>query len=157
MLDIVSILDGNQFVVSNRQGDLDAAPDRTHGLFLDDTRFLSRWVLTINGVRPIVLSVDETAYYQVQHFLALATGATYTDSHVTVVRRRAVGGGFREAVSVTNHDSSPIGLVIRIQADADFADLFEIKNKNVAKLGSISRRVDGDGELKLVYERGMFH
>ena len=39
MLDSVSILDGNQFVVSNRQGDLDAAPDRTHGLFLDDTPY----------------------------------------------------------------------------------------------------------------------
>jgi len=156
MLDSVSILDGNQFVVSNRQGDLDAAPDRTHGLFLDDTRFLSRWVLTINGVRPAVLSVDETAYYQVQHFLALATGATYIDSHVTVIRRRAVGGGFREALSVINHDAAPIDLDIRIEAESDFADLFEIKNKSVKKQGTISRHVDKDGELTLAYEREMY-
>jgi glycogen debranching enzyme len=156
MLDSVSILDGNQFVVSNRQGDLDAALDRTHGLFLDDTRFLSRWVLTINGVRPTVLSVDETAYYQVQHFLALATGATYIDSHVTVIRRRAVGGGFREALSVTNHDAASVELDIRIEAESDFADLFEIKNKSVEKQGTISRHVDRDGELTLTYEREMF-
>ena len=156
MLDSVSILDGNQFVVSNRQGDLDAAPDRTHGLFLDDTRFLSRWVLTINGVRPTVLSVDETAYYQVQHFLALATGTTYIDSHVTVIRRRAVGGGFRETLSVINHDAAAIDLDIRIEAESDFADLFEIKNKSVKKQGTISRRVDRDGELTLAYEREGF-
>src|SRR5262245_41137376 len=156
MLDSVSILDGNQFVVGNRQGDLDAAPDRTHGLFLDDTRFLSRWVLTINGLRPTVLSVDETAYYQVQHFLALATGSTYIDSHVTVIRRRAVGGGFRESLSVINPGAVPIDPAVRVEAESDFADLFEIKNRSVKKRGVISRHVDRDGELSLAYEREMF-
>jgi hypothetical protein len=51
-LETVNILDGNTFVVSDRRGDLDASPAETHGLFLNDTRFLSRWVLTINGIRP---------------------------------------------------------------------------------------------------------
>jgi hypothetical protein len=57
----ISILDGNKFVVSNRQGDMEATPTDNHGLFLNDTRFLSRWVLTVNGMRPKVLSVDDTA------------------------------------------------------------------------------------------------
>jgi N-terminal domain of (some) glycogen debranching enzymes len=106
-------------------------------------------VLTINGVRPTVLSVDETAYYQAQHFLALGTGVTYIDSHVTVIRRRSVGGGFREALSVTNHDARSIDLDIRIEAESDFADLFEIKNKSSEKQGAISRHVDRDRELTL--------
>src|SRR5262245_50952558 len=106
MLDSVSILDGNQFVVSNRQGDLDAAPDRTHGLFLYDTPFLARLVLTIKGVRPTVPFGCQTTYYQVQHFLPLATGTTYIHSHGTGIRRRAVGGGFRETLSVINHDAA---------------------------------------------------
>jgi len=88
-LDTVGILDGNQFVVGNRQGDIEATPTDNHGLFLADTRFLSRWVLTINGLRPVVLSVDDTTYYRVQHFMALATGAVYIDSHITVVRYTA--------------------------------------------------------------------
>lgn len=160
MLDTVSILDGNQFVVSNRQGDLDAAPDRTHGLFLDDTRFLSRWILTVNGVRPTLLSVDETAYWQVQYFLALASGATYIDSHVTVIRQRTVGGGFREVLSITNHGADAIDLDVHIEAESDFADLFEIKkikNDRVEKKGTTSRRVDKGGELTLTYEREKFH
>jgi len=94
ILDTVSILDGNQFVVSNRQGDIEATPTENHGLFLEDTRFLSRWVLTINGQRPTILSIDDTAYYRVHHFLALATGAVYIDSHLTAVRQRSLGDGF---------------------------------------------------------------
>src|SRR6478609_7563654 len=93
-VDTVSILDGNEFVVSDRRGDLEASPTDNHGLFLDDTRFLSQWVLTIDGKRPTLLSIDDLAYFRVQHFLALSTGTVYVDSHLSVIRRRAVGVGF---------------------------------------------------------------
>src|SRR6267378_2290779 len=59
---VVAVLRGDL----DRQGDLEATPTETHGLFLDDTRFLSRWVLTVNGVRPTLLSVDDVAYFKVQ-------------------------------------------------------------------------------------------
>ena len=95
-LDTVSILDGNTFVVSDRRGDIDATPTDNHGLFLDDTRFLSRWVLTVDGIRPKTLSVDEQAYFKVQFFEALTTGTVYVDSHLSVVRRRGVTSGFEE-------------------------------------------------------------
>ena len=74
VIDTVSILDGNTFVVSDRRGDMEATPTENHGLFLNDTRFLSRWVLTIDGLRPTLLSADDLAYFRVQFFLALATG-----------------------------------------------------------------------------------
>src|SRR6185295_11422033 len=81
--DTVSILDGNEFVVSDRRGDMVATPLDNHGLFLDDTRFLSRWVLTINGLHPAVLSIDDMAYFRVQHFMALTTGTIYVDSRLS--------------------------------------------------------------------------
>jgi glycogen debranching enzyme len=148
----ISILDGNKFVVSNLQGDIEATPTDNHGLFLDDTRFLSRWVLSINGMRPKVLSVDDTAYYAAQHFLALATGTVYVDSHLTVVRRRTVNGGFYEELLIENHDHAPIDLDVRVEADADFADLFEVKDK-LAKQGQLYRRIGDEGELILGYRR----
>lgn len=40
--EMVSILDGSSFAVSNRAGDMDAAPDQPHGFFYRDTRHLSR-------------------------------------------------------------------------------------------------------------------
>ena len=103
-LNTVSILDGNAFVVSDRRGDIEASPVDTQGLFLDDTRFLSRWVLTVNGLRPSVLSVDEQEYFKVQFFEAVTTSTIYVDSHLSVARKRAVGKGFQEEILLENHD-----------------------------------------------------
>lgn len=153
--DTVSILNGNEFVVGNRQGDLDATPTDNHGLFKGDTRFLSRWVLTINGQRPIVLSVNDTAYYTVEHFLALATGAVYIDSQLSVMRQRSVGGGLREDIVLLNHAKTPVDLELRIDVASDFADLFEVKDK-LAKTGEVYRRVEPGGGLTLGYQREGF-
>jgi glycogen debranching enzyme len=154
-LNTVSILDGNMFVVSDRRGDIDASPTDTHGLFLDDTRFLSRWILTINGIRPAVLSVDEQAYFKVQFFEALTTGTVYVDSHLSVTRRRAVSKGFKEEVEITNHDKDAIDLEIKLEAGADFADLFEVKDK-LQKKGELYSKLT-NGSLTLGYQREGFH
>jgi hypothetical protein len=66
----VSILDGNTFVVSDRRGDIDATPDDTTGLFFFDTRYLSKWVLTIDGQRLNPLSVDDLQYFETRFLLA---------------------------------------------------------------------------------------
>jgi glycogen debranching enzyme len=153
-IDTVSILDGNTFVVSDKRGDLDATPTDNHGLFLNDTRFLSRWILTIDGRRPTLLSTDDQAYFRVQFFLALSTGTVYVDSHLSVLRRRAVGDGFHEDIEIVNHAKTPVDLVVRIEAAADFADLFEVKDK-LAKKGELYRKVAG-GRLTLGYRRDGF-
>ena len=87
MQDTVSILDGNTFVVSDRRGDIEATPKDTQGLFLNDTRFLSKFVLQVNGNRPNVLTIDELDYFRVQFFTAVTTGTVYVDSHLSVVRK----------------------------------------------------------------------
>ena len=46
---LVQILDGNTFVVSDARGDIEASPTDPTGLFSFDTRFLSKWVLTVDG------------------------------------------------------------------------------------------------------------
>ena len=153
-LETVSILDGSEFVVSDRRGDLEATPTDNHGLFLDDTRFLSRWVLTINGQRPTLLSVDDTSYYRVQYFLALATGAVYIDSQLAVVRQRSVHGGFHEVLALENYGKTPLDLDIRIEVGADFADLFEVKEKR-SKQGELYRQV-ADDRLTLGYRRDQY-
>ena len=142
----ISILDGNTFVTSDRRGDIEAHRDDPTGLFSWDTRFLSRWVLTVDGQRLNLLSTDDTQYFQVQFFLAAGTGTVYIDSGVSIIRRRAVGDGFHEDLTVMNHGEEAVDLTIRIDADADFADLFEVKDY---------RRVE-DGRLVLGYRRDTF-
>jgi len=153
-LNTVSILDGNAFVVSDRRGDIDATPTDNHGLFIDDTRFLSRWILTINGIRPAVLSVDDQAYFRVQFFEALTTGTIYVDSHLSVTRRRSVSRGFVEEIDIANHDKEAIDLDVKLDAAADFADLFEVKDK-LDKKGELYSKLT-NGTLTLGYQREGF-
>jgi glycogen debranching enzyme len=58
--ELVSILEGDTYVVSDRRGDVDSSPDEPHGLFSRDTRYLSRWRLTVDGRRALELSYDRS-------------------------------------------------------------------------------------------------
>jgi glycogen debranching enzyme len=153
-LDTVAILDGSTFVVSDRRGDLEASPTDTHGLFLEDTRFLSRWILTVSGIRPKTLSVDDQAYYKVQFFEAVTTGTVYVDSHLSVLRKRCVSGGFEETIEIENHGKDPADVEVKLEVGSDFADLFEVKDK-LAKVGEFYKGV-ADGKLTLGYKRDTF-
>ena len=150
----VSILDGNTFVVTDRRGDIDASPTDPQGLFHDDTRFLSTWVLLVDDRRPNVLSIEALNYYEVQHFLVPGTGTMYVDSPLSIIRRRSVYRGFSEHLTIMNHSGAPKELQVRLTVDADFADLFEIKDQ-LAKRGTKYRRVEA-GKLVLGYRRDRF-
>ena len=147
----VKILDGNTFVVSDDRGDIEASPTDPTGLFSFDTRFLSRWVLTVNGQRLNPLSVDDLQYFETRFFLVPGTGTVYIDAKLSVIRERAVGGGFHEELTVMNHDDKAVDLEVRIEAACDFADLFEVKDA-LQKKGAYSARVE-DGKLVLGYSR----
>ncbi len=150
----VAILEGNTFVVSDRRGDIEGSPTDTHGLFVDDTRFLSRWVLTLDGQRPSILSTDDVEYFEVQFFLAPSSGTIYVDSELSVMRKRTVARGFVEMITIANHAAAPVDIELRVEADADFADLFEVKDA-LKKKGTLYRRAD-PGQLVLGYRREGF-
>jgi glycogen debranching enzyme len=147
----VKILDGNTFVVSDARGDIEASPTDPTGLFSFDTRFLSKWVLTVNGERLHALSTDDLQYFETRFFLVPGTGTVYVDAKLSVMRRRAVGNGFQEELTILNHDDEPVDLIVRLEAASDFADLFEVKDA-LEKKGAYSSRVE-DGKLVLGYER----
>jgi glycogen debranching enzyme len=151
---LVQILDGNTFVVSDSRGDIEASLTDPTGLFSFDTRFLSQWVLTVNGQRLTPLSTDDLQYFETRFFLVPGTGTVYVDSKLSVIRSRAVGNGFREELKILNHDEKPVDLTIRVDAGSDFADLFEVKDA-LKKKGTYSARVTR-GRLELAYERGTF-
>jgi len=151
---MVSILEGNTFVVSDTRGDIDATPTDTSGLFAWDTRFLSRWLLTVDGKRLNSLSTDDMQYFSTQFFLVPGTGTTYVDADLSVIRKRAVGDGFHEDLTILNHSEKPHDLEVRLEAAADFADLFEVKDA-LAKKGEAYTQVE-DGRLVLGYRREKF-
>ena len=148
---LIKILDGNTFVVSDRAATSRPRSTDPTGLFSFDTRFLSKWVLTVNGERLNPLSIDDLQYFESRFFLVPGTGTVYVDSKLSVIRQRAVGDGFHEELTILNHDEKPVDLTVRIDAGCDFADLFEVKDA-LAKKGSYSTAVE-KGRLVLGYER----
>jgi glycogen debranching enzyme len=148
----ISILEGNTFVVSDLRGDVDASPSEAHGLFHWDTRYLSRWKLIVDSAELHVLSTDDLQYFSAQFFLVPGTGTVYTDASWSIIRKRSVGDGFHEDLTVLNHGSEPLDLRLRLEAAADFADLFEVKDALLVKRGRPYRRVEPD-HLVLGYQR----
>jgi glycogen debranching enzyme len=152
--DLVRILDGNTFVVSDARGDIEPSRTEPTGLFSFDTRHLSTWVLTVDGQRLNALTTDDLQYFESRFFLVPGTGSTYIDAKVSIIRQRAVGDGFHEELTILNHAAEPIEPTVHVEAAADFADLFEVKDK-LEKLGTTEARTE-DGGLRLAYTRETF-
>jgi glycogen debranching enzyme len=141
-------------VVSDRRGDLVPSTVSPTGLFHQDMRHLSRWELTVDGQHPNVLSTDDLQYFSCQFFLVPGTGTIYVDADLSIRRKRKVGDGFHEDLTLSNHRAHPVDLDIRLLADADFADLFDVKDA-LAKKGDLYRRIEGQ-KLILGYRRDRF-
>jgi glycogen debranching enzyme len=151
----VTVLEGNTFMVSRPNGDVDAGPGEPHGLFHRDTRHLSRWLLTVDGMALEPLSTDDTKSFSADFFLVPGSASEYIDATLSVIRRRVVGDGFYEEITVLNHGADAIEPEIRIAVAADFADLFQVKDTIAERAGTDFHRVDRD-MLVLGYKRDAY-
>jgi glycogen debranching enzyme len=154
----VNCLEGNTFMVSDLIGDVGPDSDQVFGLFYRDMRHLSRWQLGIDGSRLETLSNGASGYPSATFFLA-GPGSVYDNPTLSVIRERTLGKGsgedLHEKLTVINSGREEIVIELSMTFDADFADLFEVKNKQLIKKGTISRRVHGQ-EVELIYRREDF-
>jgi glycogen debranching enzyme len=149
----LSVLDGSTFVVGDRLGDIRVGDGREQGFFSDDTRFVSHWVLRVEGAPLELLSLNQSAHFDAKFFL---TPVVRPDQQApcSIVRHRLVDHVWMEEVVVTNHLHESSQIQVSLEVDADFADLFEVKDAVRAER-TITRTHDG-GELTLAYELGDF-
>ncbi|MEH0986012.1 amylo-alpha-1,6-glucosidase [Micromonospora sp. CPCC 205556] len=150
----VCVIAGNVFAVSDSHGDIEVDPRVPVGLFSFDTRFLSRWVLTVDGERLNTLTRDETAYFETRFLLVPGAASHYVDADLSVIRHRSIDDSFNERITVLNHGAEPAHLVVRMEVGADFADTAEISGPLPRHI-TVSARSD-DGVLRLRYERERF-
>jgi glycogen debranching enzyme len=143
-------------MVSDLIGDAGPDPDQVLGLFYRDMRHLSRWQLAIDGGRLETLSTGASGYPSATFFLAGPGSSVYHNSTLSVIRKRTLGKGsgedLHERLTVLNSGREEIVIELSMAFDADFADLFEVKNKQLVKKGTISRRVRGQA-VELIYRR----
>jgi glycogen debranching enzyme len=130
----VSLVEGSTFCLSDGAGDVRSGT--THGFFFRDARMLSRWELRLDGRAPHALSVITPEAFTARFVLRRPPTAGQADSTLLVVRERLVGDGLRETITLENlgREATAVGLELRVEAD--FADLFAVKEGRAAAGGA---------------------
>ncbi|MDA4084923.1 glycogen debranching N-terminal domain-containing protein [Mycolicibacterium hassiacum] len=132
--DTVTLVEGSTFCRSDHRGDV--VEGGSHGLFFRDSRVLSRWELRVDG-RPLEpLTVDLPEAFAALFISRRAPVGGLADSTLLVVRERLVADGMRETITLQNLGSEPTVVSLEVHADADFADLFAVKEGRVALGGA---------------------
>jgi glycogen debranching enzyme len=129
----VTLVEGQSFCVSGRSGDI--VPDFPHGLFVFDTRVLSRCELRVNGHRLEPVAVDVSGPFGAVFVGRSTPGEGRADADVIVFRYRHVGQGMRERIVVSNHGLARAPVSLELSCGVDFADLFEVKESRVERRG----------------------
>ncbi|WP_427136318.1 glycogen debranching N-terminal domain-containing protein [Pseudarthrobacter sp. S9] len=138
----VTLVEGSSFCISLPNGDI--RPGHPHGVFVQDTRILSCWSLTINGQSLEPLAAETKEPYRALFVGRVPRSDGYADSPLIVERLREVGAGLVEQITVRNYSLDPVECVIRLSVEADFADLFEVKEARIQRHWDEIRQPDGD-------------
>ena len=150
---IVTLVEGSAFCISGRSGEID--PAHPQGLFFRDTRFLSEMRLALNGNVPEPLAATEADPFSGVFVLRGHPAKGRADSHLVVYRRRYVGRGMREDLEIENFGEEAAFCSVELVLDADFADLFEVKEGRVQKQGQLDVLSEGS-RLTFRYKRNSF-
>jgi len=131
----LTILEGSTFCICDERGDITGD---THGLFADDTRFLSRLCLTVNGASPLMLSSGKVEYFSAAFFLRNPLAGGLPQDSLSIIRHRFVGDGMQDHVIVENNGIEPVVFELALELATDFADILSVKEHDFA-LGDPSR------------------
>ena len=138
-----------------------------HGLFVHETRLLSRYRYLIDGTppQPVALSnVEQHTWlgYYIQLAPGIDPGAPdrgsgqvgeATQQTLELRLSRYVGGGLHEDVDLTNFTQRPIAFRLQLELDADFADQAETSGER-QQHGELERHwhADGDAAWELIFD-----
>ncbi len=125
--DAIAVLEGRTFMYSDSVGDVPRGS--IGGLVHADTRFLSRWALTINGAPFLVLRAGIIDYYSAEFVLTNPRLEGLEANSVGLRRLRFVGNGLHERIELESYLRDPLRIELHLAVDNDFADLFEIKDR----------------------------
>ena len=115
------------------------------GLFFRDTRLVSTWTVTVDGLPWTLLSSAVTEHFAAQ-VVMINPALPKDDGEVpkgsfSLSLSRVIGeGGMRETLSMRNHHMKPVRLSLAIHAIGDFADIFDVKSNRLVVRGDTETR-----------------
>jgi glycogen debranching enzyme len=149
---LVTLLEETTFCISDASGDI--VPGGAQGLFFRDTRFISRLELRLDGELPEPVAVQPNDPFRCTFLARRPPGPFKADSTLLLIRRRYVGNGMRDEITLRNLGHEPAAAHLTVAVNVDFADLFEVKEGRAHYHDDDVDVSAADGVLRLRCRRG---
>ncbi len=128
----ITLKDDYTFLVSDSAGEVQTGMGG-HGLYYEDTRYLSCLTLLIDGQPPQLLS--QQVEYNIAATFRLSSAylarpeiaAQPLANTIGLTRRRFIRNGLIESLEFTSYHIAPVQLTLALRLEADFADIFEVR------------------------------
>ena len=135
----------------------DGSRERATGLFVRDTRHLSRFFVTLNGTRPERLQVrldDATraTVISANPLMRLESGVILPPQKVLIEQRVSLSDVFSVQFTLRNFGCETIELALGMAIAADFRDLFDIRGYPRVQRGSWNPPELGSEHVTLSYQ-----
>lgn len=149
------------FAVFDKRGTIRPLGFEDHGLFHRDTRHLSRWVLHLNRLAPLLLSSNVKEANEC--LVVDLTNADFTDETGQFIRRGTVHlerviflwrERLFEKLTISHFGQQPVRLNLGLEFDADFADIFEVRGLERKARGTL-RPPSREGATLVLSYRGL--
>ncbi|MHB8263261.1 MAG: amylo-alpha-1,6-glucosidase [Acidimicrobiales bacterium] len=151
---LVTLVEESTFSISERNGDVVAGG--AQGLFFRDSRVISRYEVRVNEDRLEGLGISSSEPFSatfVSRPLPRPSGAAST---LLVTRSRYLGDGMREDIEIQNFHHEATYCSLDIFLDADFANLFAVKEGRGGNPDGEITYDGGTGEAVFLFRRGGF-
>ena len=149
----------DMFAVFNQDGNICPFGFESHGIYCDNTRFLSHFIFQINDKPPLLLSstVKEENELMVVDF----TNPEFTTAENQFIPKEQLHiwrscflrkQCYYERLRVTNYGILPVKFNFSFEYEADFRDIFEIRGLSRAKRGTMLKPVKKGSSVELNYK-----
>jgi glycogen debranching enzyme len=135
---------GDAFALFDRQGDVTRLGMGEQGLYLDDTRYLSRMELRLAGARPLFLSStvregnDLLLADHTNPDVVLEEGVSLPRGTLHIHRAKFLWeAACYERIRVSNHGLEPVRLLLALEFEADYVDIFEVRGTRRERRGTM--------------------
>jgi glycogen debranching enzyme len=140
-----STKEGEMFLCADAEGNLDAEKVTGSGLYWRDTRYLSDFVLDVDGNAPLLLSTSADRAFA-SHVDLTNQDLVDDDGTVTAVqgtvnirRTRVIDGRLYERIRVRNYNAAAVEFTLNLTFGTDFADIFEVRGLRRATRGKLAQ------------------
>ncbi len=126
---------GSHFMVLDQEARIPACNTLGFGYYNYDTRHLSEWNFTVDGVELSLLSADVRRGYAGSFLYTNPQTNTLSQQNLMVQRQIVLSDVVSERIVVENYSANEITVELCIKYQSDFADMFEVRGVNRQERG----------------------